>query len=155
MISLNLNIEGVKYKDYDIYFKFCYAKLSEFKRKLKESLNITKFNIRYDYVIDNDIIKFEGAMPTPQFISDFIINSFKLTKRISILGNINTAFIIPDYILIPLSNMSVTHFIRYLEYGTLDLAPYKWVSHTWYLFSKNIQEEWKDYKRTLRKLEGN
>lgn len=154
MISLNLNVEGVKTEDYSVFIKFCYAKLSVFKNQLRLNLNSTKFNIRYDYVIDNNIIKFEDYVPTPQFISNFIINSFRLVQRTNSLGNLCISYIIPDYLLIPYSNMSVTHFIRYLEYGTLDLAPYKWITHTWHLVSTNIQEEWETHIKIIKKLEG-
>ena len=157
MISLNLNIEGVTPKDYNLYFKFCYSRLNEFKAELRKNLNMTKFNLRYDYMVDNKLIEFndDDNIPTSLFISNFIINSFILNKRISVLGNVNTAFVIPDYILIPFSTMSVTHFIRYIEYGTLEMAPYKWISHTWRLFSENIQSEWTKYKKIFKKIEDN
>lgn len=157
MISLNLNIEGVMPKDYNLYFKFCYGKLNDFKSELRNNLNMAKFNLRYDYLIENNLIKFNDTenIPTSLFISNFIINSFTVNKRISILGNINTAFVIPDYILIPFSTISVTHFIRYIEYGTIDMAPYKWISHTWKLFSENIQNEWTEYNKIFKKLGDN
>lgn len=157
MITLNLNIEGVKHEDYNLYFKFCYSKLNDFKKELRNSLNIVKFSLRYDYIVDNNLIKFndEENTPTSLFIANFIINSFVLTKRANILGGIDTAFVIPDYLLIPFSTMSVTHFIRYVEYGTLDMPPYKWISHTWRLFSENIQDEWIKYSKIFKKLEDN
>ena len=155
MLRLSIITEKISLSDNYLYSTFCRNKLNEFKTFLLENTNYTKLQIRYDYLIDNNLIEFnmKDNIPSIQYITTYIINSFRIYKSTTING-INISFNIPDYILLPNSNMSITHFIRYIEYGNEDIPPYKWISHTWNKFKQSIEQDWKDCVEFSRKTGG-
>lgn len=155
MLRLSIKTEKINLNDNYLYYEFCQNKLKDFKCLLFQTANYTKLQIRYDYLIDNNLIEFhiKDNIPTIQYITTYIINSFRIYKSYTVDGHIDISFNIPDYILLPNANMSITHFLRYIECGNEDIPPYKWISHTWTRFKQNIMTEWKDYKEFHKKLE--
>lgn len=156
-LSITTDItEKINLSDNYLYSTFCKNKLNEFKTFLLENTNYTKLQIRYDYLIDNNLIEFhiKDNIPSIQYITTYIINSFKMYKSTTMYGYIDISFNIPDYILLPNSNMSITHFIRYIEYGNEDIPPYKWISRAWNKFKQSIKQDWEDCVEFSKKIGG-
>lgn len=152
MFKLIININNVQQNDSNIFYKYCNNKLNEFKQQLLNNIDYTKFKLRFDYLIDNNILQFHNDnIMNDRMLIQLIVNSFRIYKRIDINGTICISYNIPDYILIPNSNMSITHFIRYIEYGDENIPPYKWITHCWYYFSQNLNKEWINFYK-LQKL---
>ena len=154
MIRLTINVNNVKVNDSILFYNYCCKKLNDFKQQLFNNIDYTKFNIRYNYLIDNNILVFDKSPLTSNHIVQLIINSFKVYKSINTQNCVVISYNIPDYILIPNSNLSITHFIRYIEYGNEDLPPYKWIYNVWNKFNRHIQEDWERYSKLQKKIEG-
>lgn len=155
MIRFQININDIKAEDNSLFYKFCNNKLNEFKTKLAKNVNMTKFNLRYNYLVDNHILEFNSViLVNPIAIVNNLIQSFTLYKSINANGNMCISFNIPDSKYILNSNMTLEYFIRFIEYGNEEIPPYKWISHTWKDLMTNIVDEWTRFKKLSKKLEG-
>ena len=153
MIRFEININDVSVNYNDLFYKFCSNKLNDFKIRLSKNVNIQKFNLRYDYLIDNNILEFNGDIPNSTYIINTIIQSFRIYKSINATNNICISYNIPDNIYITNSNMEISYFVRFIEYGNEEMPPYKWISHTWKDLTTNIREDWESFKKLYKKLE--
>lgn len=155
MLKLIININNINLNDSNVFYKYCNNKLSEFKQELLNTINYTKFELRYDYLIDNNILQFNNNNNiNSRVLIQLIVNSFRIYRRIDTNNSICISYNIPDYILIPNSNMSITHFIRYIEYGDENIPPYKWIKHTWDIFHEKIKKDWIKYQKFQNRIEG-
>lgn len=107
---------------------FAKSFLSSFKNNLLNSIDINKFNLRYDYLINNEILIFTNSfrMPSKKLIN-LIVDSF----TIKYISKTKVYICLFDYKTIPNSNMSISLFVRFLEYGNFDMLPYPWIRTAW------------------------
>lgn len=108
--------------------------LISFKHNLINNCDINKFNLRYDYLINNNELEFINSfrIPTNKLINT-IANSF-LIKNIS---SNNTSICLFDHVNIPNTNMTISAFVRFIEYGNFDMLPYPWIKNAW---NKTLQQ---------------
>ena len=154
MIRLEINISDITIELNDLFYKFCNNKLKEFKIKLAKNINMPKFNLRYNYLVDNNVLVFNDNIPNSITIINQIIQSFRIYKSIKADKNICISFNIPDNIYLSNSNMEITEFVNFIEYGNEEIPPYKWILHTWKDLSRNINNEWENFKKLHKTLEG-
>lgn len=111
-------------------YSFAKEVFNHFKQTLKTTVNITKFKLRYNYLIDNDILVFNNFINLyVNKIIDILVNSFRLFRY---KNSSNTYCIcIFDYLTIPNTDMTVSEFIRFIEYGDLTMMPYHWIHKSW------------------------
>lgn len=107
---------------------FAKSFLSSFKNNLLNSININKFNLRYNYLMNKNELIFNNSfcMPNKKLIN-LIVNSF----TIKYISETKVYICLFDYITIPNSNMSISLFVRFLEYGNFDMLPYPWIRTAW------------------------
>lgn len=107
-------------------FSKCF--LSSFKTNLLNSIDINKFNLRYDYLINNEILIFTNSFRIPsKKLINLIVDSF----TIKYISKTKVYICLFDYKTIPNSNMSISLFVRFLEYGNFDMLPYPWIRTAW------------------------
>ena len=123
MIRLMLHLNK---KEHTLLFAKSF--LSSFKNNLLNSIDINKFNLRYDYLINNGILIFTNSfrMPSKKLIN-LIVDSF----TIKYISKTKVYICLFDYKTIPNSNMSISLFVRFLEYGNFDMLPYPWIRTAW------------------------
>ena len=66
------------------------------------------------------------CMPNKKLIN-LIVNSF----TIKYISETKVYICLFDYKTIPNSNMSISLFVRFLEYGNFDMLPYPWIRTAW------------------------
>lgn len=102
--------------------------LSSFKTNLLNSIDINKFNLRYDYLVNNEILVFTNSFRIPsKKLINLIVNSF----TVKYVSKTKVYVCLFDYVNIPNSNMSISLFVRFLEYGNFDMLPYPWINTAW------------------------
>lgn len=105
--------------------------LSDFKAELQNSVNYNKIKVRYDYLISNNILQFSKNDLDYKRIIQLAIQSLKVTRIQTNNNLIRTCIILPNYLLIPNSNMTYFNFIKFIEYGNLEIPPYHWILSAW------------------------
>ena len=115
--------------------------LQKFKKELLKNVNYNKIEILYNYLINNNYLQFEeGKTLDYKTIIQSLVNQFKVNNITTNNNQYSTCICLYDYILIPNSNMSFSHFLRFIQYGNDSISPYPWVNETWKKLNEQQEE---------------
>lgn len=124
----NQYLDNNKYKSI-----YCNNVLTDFKRQLLANVDYNKIKIRYDYLVDNNVLQFNNpnnVIGHRQLIM-LLVNQFRISRIITNNNNYSEAICLNSYILIPNSNMSYSNFYKFIEFGNFEMQPYHWVLDTY------------------------
>jgi hypothetical protein len=104
-----------------------------FRQILLNKVDYVKIKLRYDYLISNNILQFNNTNNILDYkrIIYLFVHSLKVERVQTTNNNYRTCICLPNYLLIPNSNMSYASFIKFVEYGNLDIPPYNWLHSCW------------------------
>ena len=104
-----------------------------FRQILLNKVDYVKIKLRYDYLISNNILQFNNTNNILDYkrIIYLFVHSLKVERVQTTNNNYCTCICLPNYLLIPNSNMSYASFIKFIEYGNFDIPPYNWLQNCW------------------------
>jgi hypothetical protein len=105
--------------------------LNEFKQIIRHNINYVKIKIRYDYLIDNEILQFEGRSLGYKQIIELLLSKFVVSYISTNSNNYQTCIGLNESFIIPNSNMSFANFLKFIQYGNFDIQPYPFVNSAW------------------------
>ena len=117
--------------DRRLIWSYSLSVLNQFKQIIKRNINYTKIKIRYDYLIDNKLLQFDGKSLSYRQIIELLLSKFVVSYINTNNNNYQTCICLNESFIIPNSNMSFANFLKFVQYGNFDIQPYPFVNSAW------------------------
>jgi hypothetical protein len=141
MLRLLIKTPKPYLQDKKLIWTYSLSMLNSFKKELKNTVDYTKIKIRYNYLVDNNVLQFNN--PTNKLSYKTIILNLISLFHIMYINTNNEQYVTCIYlnssIIIPNSNMSYFHFLNFIQYGNFDIPPYPWIKISW----NTVKEQFK------------